>query len=176
MAPLYNRWRLTLLTGIAGGMAEIIWLAVYSMWQGTDGWQVARGVTAALVPTLETASVAVPFGIAIHMLLSILLAAVLLPLFALLWRRYHGAGITLVVALAALALVWVTNFFILLPVVAPAFLLLLPTPVTLMSKLLFGFAMALVLLRTPRLVTDLGGMATEVIHVGKNRVTLAESV
>lgn len=174
--PIHTRWRLALLAGIAGGAGEIIWVAVYSLWQGTDGWQVAHGVTAALAPMLATSSVAVPVGIAIHLLLSVLLAAALLPLFAWLRRRYHGVGMTLLVALAALVVVWVTNFFIILPTVAPAFLPLLPNPVTLMSKLLFGFAMALVLVRAPRPVAVAGDTATSEKQRGDDRVILAEGV
>lgn len=50
-------------------------------------------------------------------------------------------------AMAALAAVWVFNFFVLLPSVNPAFTALLPYPVTLVSKLLFGLGMGMVLNR-----------------------------
>ncbi|HLD13557.1 MAG TPA: hypothetical protein VJB18_02450 [Burkholderiales bacterium] len=41
----------------------------------------------------------------------------------------------------ALAAVWAVNFLVILPVVHPAFVYLLPYPVTLLSKLFFGLAM-----------------------------------
>ena len=45
-------------------------------------------------------------------------------------------------AFAALAAVWAINFFVILPVLSPAFVHLVPYSVSLMSKLLFGFAAA----------------------------------
>ena len=47
--------------------------------------------------------------------------------------------------LGALAAVWVINYFIILPVVSPAFVRLLPFAVTLASKLAFGVAAAIAL-------------------------------
>jgi hypothetical protein len=47
--------------------------------------------------------------------------------------------------LAALAGVWATNFFVVLPIVSPAFVHIVPYAVSLTSKLLFGAAMAAVL-------------------------------
>jgi len=48
--------------------------------------------------------------------------------------------LTIVSATAALALVWAVNFFLVLPHVNPAFTMLMPYPVTFISKLLFGLA------------------------------------
>ncbi len=90
-------------------------------------------------------------GIGIHFLLSILLAgafiAVLVP------RRLRNTGATVAISLMALAAVWAVNFFVILPIVHPAFVDLLPYPVTLLSKLLFGLAMAQVLAATPGCTT-----------------------
>jgi len=44
--------------------------------------------------------------------------------------------------LVALAAVWAVNFFVVLPVVSPAFIDIVPYAVSLMSKLLFGAAAA----------------------------------
>jgi hypothetical protein len=44
--------------------------------------------------------------------------------------------------LAALTAVWATNFFVILPALSPPFIALLPYPVSLISKLLFGLAAA----------------------------------
>ena len=48
-------------------------------------------------------------------------------------------------ALAALAVVWATNFFVVLPIVRPEFVHLVPYGVSLTSSLLFGAAVAAVL-------------------------------
>ena len=44
--------------------------------------------------------------------------------------------------LAALVSVWAVNFFVVLPIISPAFVHLAPYPVSLMSKVLFGLAAA----------------------------------
>jgi hypothetical protein len=49
--------------------------------------------------------------------------------------------------LAALTCVWAINFFVVLPVIDPAFILLVSYPVSLISKLLFGLAAAEVVRR-----------------------------
>ena len=45
-------------------------------------------------------------------------------------------------AAVTLALVWLMNFFVVLPALNPAFTELLPYPLTFASKLLFAIAMA----------------------------------
>lgn len=114
-------WRLVVLAGLAGGLAEIAWVAAWCGAHGADGWQVARAVTAALSPALGESPLAAPLGVLAHFGLSVLLAA------------------------AFVRGVWAVNFFLVLPALDPAFVRLLPYPVTLVSKLLFGAAMALVL-------------------------------
>lgn len=47
--------------------------------------------------------------------------------------------------LPALAGVWATNFFVIVPIISPAFIHLVPYAVSLTSKLLFGLAAAAVL-------------------------------
>ena len=44
--------------------------------------------------------------------------------------------------LVALVGVWAVNFFVVLPGISPAFIHLVPYPVSLMSKILFGLAAA----------------------------------
>lgn len=48
-------------------------------------------------------------------------------------------------AMLMLAMVWKVNFFIILPLVNPAFASLMPYGVTLASKLLFGMTLGLVM-------------------------------
>ncbi len=127
--------------GVAGGMAEVLWIAAATMVLGADGWAVARAVGATVIPVMAASGYAPWLGLAIHFLLSIALAVVFVRVFG---RRCSPATL-FAGAVAALAAVWAINFFLLLPVINPAFVSLLPHPVTLASKLLFGAAMAAVL-------------------------------
>jgi hypothetical protein len=137
--------RTGVLAGVAGGVAEMVWVAGYGAMTGTPVGAVARGVATALLPSLGTSSFAAVAGLALHMLLAvglgiIVVAAVRAPLL-------RGAGTWSRSALVVLALgaVWATNFLVVLPLLDPSFLVLLPVAVTLASKLLFGVTAAVVL-------------------------------
>lgn len=132
-----------LAAGAAGGMAEVFWIAAAAMALGTDGWAVSRAVSTTVIPDLAASSIAPWVGLLIHFLLSIALATVFVQTFS----RRLGVTTLFLTALAALAAVWAFNFLLLLPLINPAFVALLPHPVTLISKLLFGVAMASVLVR-----------------------------
>ncbi|MDH3514665.1 MAG: hypothetical protein OEM83_07345, partial [Gammaproteobacteria bacterium] len=84
-------------------------------------------------------------GIVIHMLLAVALGFA----FAyVLWKpfvRPRGMGATLAASLLTLSAVWTVNFFVILPVLNPAFINLMPYPVTFASKTLFALAMAVTL-------------------------------
>jgi len=138
-----------LLAGLAGGLAEIIWVSFYSATSSVSAAEVARQVTATLLPSLGGSALAPILGIAIHLLLSACLAAgfaavLLRPVL----RRFGIAGL-FVSAPLTLALIWAVNFFVLLPWLNPVFPRLLPYAVTLASKLLFGMAMAAVYAAVP---------------------------
>ena len=129
-----------LLAGAAGGLAEIAWVSLYAALTGGDAAILARGVTTAVGVTALLPAMPVTMGIVVHMALAVLLGIVLVGLWQALARRdtisLYGF------MLAALATVWAVNFFVILPVISPAFALLIPYPVSLTSKLLFGLATA----------------------------------
>ena len=129
--------------GAAGGMAEVLWIAAATTALGTDGWAVARAVSTTVFPGLIDSALAPWIGLFIHFSVSIALAAV----FARACNRGFGTAALFITALAALAAIWAFNFLLLLPSINPSFVALLPQPVTLVSKLLFGIAMASVLAR-----------------------------
>lgn len=131
------------LAGIAGGMAEMLWIISYSSATATDGAVVARQVTASIWHAAGEWALAPALGIAIHLVLSIALAAIAIPLLSRIAQR-SGAGLVLVSAVFVLALVWAVNFFFILPLLNPAFVKLMPYSVTLVSKLLFGITMGFV--------------------------------
>ncbi len=127
--------------GAAGGLAEVVWIAAVATALGADGWAIARAVGATVIPGMAASSFTPWIGLAIHFLLSIALASVMMRVLG----RQRSAALRFLGALGALAAVWVFNFFLLLPLINPAFVSLMPHPVTLVSKLLFGVAMAAVL-------------------------------
>lgn len=135
--------RMVMAAGTAGGMAEVIWILVAASVLDADAWSVARAVGSTLVPSLVSSNLAPWMGLLIHFLLSIVVATLFFQLFG---RRLRPTFLFLA-ALVSLAAVWAINFLILLPLINPGFVSLLPHPVTLISKLLFGLAMAAVLIR-----------------------------
>jgi hypothetical protein len=135
-------WRLVLIASLAGGLAEVVWVSLYAAFAPLAGATVAREVTASLLPALAEGGTGVWLGILIHMLLAVALGYA----FAyVLWKplaRPRGMVATLAVSVLTLATVWTMNFFVVLPVLNPAFITLMPYPVTFASKMLFALAMA----------------------------------
>jgi hypothetical protein len=136
--------RFGVIAGAAGGLAEIVWVTLYAGVTGGNAAVLARGVTtaaglASLFPPLSAA-----LGIALHMALAVSLGIAL----AFAWRGFSHrsqAVSPFPLVLAALAGVWVVNFFVLLPIVSPGFVHLMPYSVSLISKMLFALAAAGVL-------------------------------
>ncbi len=137
-----------LLAGVGGGLAEVLWVMIYSAFTPVSGAVVAREVTASFSPALATGGAGMWLGIAIHMALALALGYA----FAyLVWKplvRAHGPLATLAASALTLATVWTVNFFAVLPALNPAFITLMPYSVTFASKMLFAVAMGGVLAGT----------------------------
>ncbi len=133
--------------GAVGGLAEVAWVSLYSALTGGDPAIVARGVTTAAAISVLLPTAPVTLGITVHMMLAVLLGLALAGLWQALALRVTGVSGLYAAALAALVLVWTTNFFVILPVVSPEFVHLVPYSVSLTSKLLFAIAAAEVLRR-----------------------------
>jgi len=134
--------------GLAGGFAEIIWIAAYGSVAGSDTTEVARAITGTVgraLPSISLASAPFIYGVVIHMLAAVGLGIVLV----LAWRWLTARGQTrfnvYTFMVGALALVWVFNFFVVLPLISPAFVEIVPYPASFVSKLLFGLAGAITL-------------------------------
>jgi hypothetical protein len=130
------------IAGAAGGLAEVVWVSLYAVVTGGNAANIARGVTTAAGVTAMLPDAPVTVGIVVHMALAVLLGVALAWLWQALARRGFGVRSLTAVMLAALAAVWAMNFFVILPALSPPFIALIPYPVSLISKLLFGFAAA----------------------------------
>ena len=133
--------RTGIFAGAAGGLAEIAWVSLYAGVTGADPAVLARGVTTAAGVTALLPASAVALGIGVHMALAVMLGVVL----TFGWQALsanRGLANPCPFMLAALAGVWAVNFFVVLPIVSPAFVHIVPYAVSLTSKLLFGVAAA----------------------------------
>lgn len=141
MTILTKRLNLILFAGLAGGLAEIIWVCIYSQITGVGAGEISRQITATVLPVMADLSIATILGVIIHLLLSVLLALLFCTVFiGPVIRRFGHSGI-LFSSIVVLAGIWLINFLVILPVINPAFVTLLPVLVTLVSKLIFGLAM-----------------------------------
>jgi len=134
-----------MIAGLVGGLAEVAWIAAYSVATPVAASEVLRQIVASVAPALAGTALAPALGLGIHLGLSVLLG---LGFGLAIWRpalRHFRRWATLALAIAVLAAVWAFNFLVLLPVLNPQFVELMPPAVTLASKLLFGIAMALTL-------------------------------
>jgi hypothetical protein len=130
--------RTGLCIGVAGGLAEIVVVSLYSAAAGGDAAIVARQVAAAV--GLEGASAV--SGVLVHMGLAVTLGIALSAVLQILNGRLVRDAAIFSFMTGSLALVWVINYFVVLPAVSPSFVHLLPYAVTLASKLAFGIAAA----------------------------------
>ena len=156
---LRSAFAVFVLAGLAGGLAEVAWVWIYSVFAPVHAEKILRQIVASFSSTLAASSAAPAIGLVIHFILAIALA---IGFGLLVWKpieRRAGFVDTMLAAAIALATVWAFNFFVLLPALNPAFVGLLPYPVSLASKLLFGIAMGLTLFfgRTER--TTIAGRA-----------------
>lgn len=134
--------RLGVIAGAAGGLAEIAWVTLYAVATGANPAMLARGVTTAAGLSALFPAAPAALGVSVHMGLAVTLGIAL----AFVWRmlsshRLETAG-PFPFMIAALAGIWATNFFVVLPIVSPAFIQLVSYSVSLISKLLFGLAAA----------------------------------
>ena len=133
------------LAGLAGGVAEVVWVWLYASLSTAEAAAVASGVAWTVWPVLATSPAAVPLGVAIHMALAIVLGIAVAVLVPSVLPRSRSAVLEPLAVVGVLIAVWAVNFLVILPIVNPAFIGLLPYGATLTSKVLFGLAAASVL-------------------------------
>jgi len=127
------------LAGLAGGLAEIVWIWTYAALTNGDASLVARSVT----DTMQFRQSISPVlsGIGIHMALAAFLGVAVAIAMRSAADDLDGIRLYGVVT-AALVVVWAVNFFVVLPVINPQFVDVVPYAVSLVSKVLFGVAAA----------------------------------
>jgi len=145
-----------LIAGLAGGIAEILWVLGYGGFAPASAAEIAREVTASVLPGAAAWTAAPALGVGIHLALSIAVAYAFLATLGRLLPGRHNVGRYMALAVAALAGVWAVNFLLVLPLLNPRFVTLMPYAATLFSKALFGAAMGAVLARAAprRLVSE----------------------
>lgn len=145
------QWRLALVAGLIGGLAEVVWVLFYSALTPLAAADVAREITATALPVFAQGGTAVSTGVAIHMLLS---GALGLAFMFVVWPFLNKRDSAAVVEATVLLLVgiWCLNFLVVLPLLNPSFVTLMPHGITLVSKALFGVAMAVVVVGATRSV------------------------
>jgi hypothetical protein len=135
-----------LFAGLAGGIAEILWIGVWSAATPLQLTTVASEITRTVFPGMAETVIATETGLMIHLVISMAIGlAFVWALEKHLARHYGGIGI-LVGSVTLLTLIWTINFLVVLPVLNPAFVTLMPYTVSLGSKTLFGLAMGAVLI------------------------------
>ena len=137
--------RTGLIIGLAGGLAEIVVIWLYSAVTGGDSTMIARHVASAI--GLDGASAVV--GVLVHMGLAAALGIALNVAFQIVVGRLSRDRAIFSFMVGSLAALWVVNYFVVLPAVSPSFVHLLPYAITLASKLAFGCVAAATLHMLP---------------------------
>jgi hypothetical protein len=136
--------------GLAGGLAEVFVVALYSAITGADFANVGRQIAAAV--RLDSNSALT--GLWVHLALSAGLGIALMFAWSLLRTASARPANLYLPASLTLAAIWAINFFAVLPTLSPAFVTLLPLAVTLASKLMFGLTAAWAMQRMPTEAED----------------------
>lgn len=150
-APVWrNRLGAGVWAGLAGGAAEVAWIAIYRGLSGVGAADVARGITETVFPALAAAPYSVALGLFIHMVLALGLGLAAAVIVARALPGLVGSWAEFALIVAILVGVWCMNFLVILPIVNPAFVTIVPFGASLASKTLFGVTAALVFRRFAR--------------------------
>ncbi len=130
------------IAGAAGGIAEIVWVTLYAGATGANPATLARGVTTAAGVSALLPAAPVALGVTVHMALAVTLGIALAFVWRFLSSHRSETASPFPFMLAAGVGIWAVNYFVVLPIVSPAFIHLVPYLASLMSKALFGLAAA----------------------------------
>ena len=140
MLKRFNGTSTIVLAGIAGGTVEIIWVLLYCLGSPLQASLVAEEIARSFLPG-TAGMTAVIAGVVVHYILSLLIAGVAAIAYLRVFAGDFDESTIFATSISALAIIWASNFFVVLPVVNPVFVTLMPLTVTLISKIGFGVAM-----------------------------------
>ena len=140
-----NTLAIIILAGLAGGLAEIIWIGAISSSMTFSATAVAREITASIFPSLRDSAYSPLIGIGIHLVLSIILATAYIFVIKHLAIYRFGLTVNLIAGVLTLVAVWLINFLVILPLLNPLFIALVSYGPSLISKIFFAVAMVLMI-------------------------------
>lgn len=138
--------------GLAGSLAEVLWILTFCAATGRSAIGILRQITATVLAGSAEAAWAPAAGIVLHFLLGVLIAVAFGVVLSNGLLRRARTPARLAAALGVLAGIWAMNFLVLLPALNPSFVTIVPWSASLVSKLLFGVAMAMTLDAAPALL------------------------
>lgn len=130
--------------GLAGGLAEVVFMSLYSAISGMSGETVLSLITYTFSGSeFSFGQLGAASGLAIHLLLS---AAIGFVFGASMYAMRGGAdrpsyGRVAVSGAVVLVGIWAFNFFLLLPQINPLFVSYVPLTAAFLSKLMFGLSL-----------------------------------
>lgn len=130
--------------GLAGGLAEVVFMGVYSQAGGISGATILSLITATFLPAAFAFGQLGAFdGLMIHFILSIIIGVSFGVLQYFLHNNRTSVSYPLVAVSGAAMLIgiWAFNFFVLLPRINPAFVAYVPLGPSFVSKLSFGLCL-----------------------------------
>lgn len=129
------------IAGLAAGMAEITWIAIYTSLSQQSSLYIAEQISYTIAG--KALNFAALYGIGIHIVLSILLTFIIV-LWVIKSHPYLLQSKPRLIAVMCLILsaVWFINFFIILPWLNPVFVNIVPYSVSFISKNLFALTLA----------------------------------
>ncbi len=131
--------------GMAAGAIMAMVAMVYTTITGFGFWALGSGISEAFMTTASAESAGgIAIGLGVHMMLSAMLGVGAAYLASDVLKDRVEAGLNLVwVRLGIGAVVFAVNWFVVLPIVDPAFIEIMPYGPALVFHLIFGYSLGL---------------------------------
>lgn len=143
-APLSTWLKGGVVGGLAGGLAEIVFMGAYCLASGKSGASILSLITFTFSDRgFAFGPLGASAGVLIHFALSVLIGVLFSIAMFLIDNNTDKESATRTVVSGAILLtgIWAFNFFILLPNINPEFVALVPAKVAFFSKFLFGLSL-----------------------------------
>lgn len=135
-------WNLILWSGFVAGLSEIIWVTLYCLVTNADGMDIPHHITDGLFPSLPYSNYSLILAILIHFTLSFLTSIGFVRTIWLPFTRHYHLSLTLVFGGLVGVILWMVNFWIILPLINKSFIQSLSYGITFISELAFGVILA----------------------------------